>query len=182
MFSSSDGHKGGDKDFRAAVEPLMLQYGVTLAMFGDDHNYERSYPMYNGHADINFTVQDGLAHFVGPNKTIHILAGTGGINLDGWTSPTPPPWSAFRAIANGYVKIIAYEHRMRVQFIEAESQKVLDHFMIWKPPASPTPSSMSSLLWLLPIGVGAFIWLVIRKKYVLVNPLIPKAHLLSRGV
>lgn len=46
IYSSSSGHSGGDKDFGAAIEPLLVKYGVDLCFTGHDHGYERSYPVF----------------------------------------------------------------------------------------------------------------------------------------
>lgn len=48
MYSSNAGHTGGDVDFKRAVEPLLVQYGVDLCFTGHDHGYERSYPVRDG--------------------------------------------------------------------------------------------------------------------------------------
>lgn len=173
MYSSSDGHTQGNKEFQAAVEDLLYQYHVSLAIMGDDHNYERSYPVYKNQPDINLTIQDGVQHFNNPNKTIHILAGTGGIALDGWKTPERPPWSATRALANGYVKIMAWKDKMKVVFIDANTQEVLDQFWLWK--SRPVGvSSAGVMIWLLPCVVVGFIFFFVKRFYLVVNPFIPK--------
>src|SRR6185436_11350694 len=51
LYSSGSRH-GSDMGMRAAVEPLLVKYGVALALAGHDHFYERIKP------------QQGIHHFV----------------------------------------------------------------------------------------------------------------------
>jgi hypothetical protein len=51
LYSSGSRH-GSDMGMRAAVEPLLVKYGVALALAGHDHFYERIKP------------QQGVHHFV----------------------------------------------------------------------------------------------------------------------
>jgi len=51
MYSSGARH-GSDMGMRAAVEPLLIKYGVSLALAGHDHFYER------------IKAQQGIHHFV----------------------------------------------------------------------------------------------------------------------
>ena len=49
---SSGGRHGSDLELRAAIEPLFIQYNVSVALTGHDHFYERIKP------------QHGIQHFV----------------------------------------------------------------------------------------------------------------------
>ena len=68
LYSSGKTH-GSDERLRAAMEPLLIKYGVSLVLTGHDHLYERSKP------------QHGITHFV---------AGSGGKLRPGDFRPNQP--------------------------------------------------------------------------------------------
>ena len=68
LYSSGKTH-GSDERLRAAMEPLLITYGVSLVLTGRDHLYERSKP------------QHGITHFV---------AGSGGKLRRGDYRPNQP--------------------------------------------------------------------------------------------
>ena len=68
LYSSGKTH-GSDERLRAAMEPLLITYGVSLVLTGHDHLYERSKP------------QHGITHFV---------AGSGGKLRRGDYRPNQP--------------------------------------------------------------------------------------------
>lgn len=68
LYSSGKTH-GSDERLRAAMEPLLIKYGVSLVLTGHDHLYERSKP------------QHGITHFV---------AGSGGKLRRGDYRPNQP--------------------------------------------------------------------------------------------
>jgi 3',5'-cyclic AMP phosphodiesterase CpdA len=68
LYSSGKTH-GSDERLRAAMEPLLIKYGVSLVLTGHDHLYERSKP------------QQGITHFV---------AGSGGKLRRGDFRPNQP--------------------------------------------------------------------------------------------
>jgi hypothetical protein len=53
IYSSSSGHSGGDKEFGAAIEPLLVKYSVDMCFTGHDHGYERSYPVFEYQFDTS---------------------------------------------------------------------------------------------------------------------------------
>lgn len=60
----------GPKELGPQLEPLMRQYGVDLYLAGHLHNYERSYPVYNGSVVST--------SYVKPNATVHVVVGMAG--------------------------------------------------------------------------------------------------------
>jgi len=137
LYSSSDGHTGGNKELKVAIEHLLVEYGVHMAVWGDDHNYERTYPVYNDQpdtADIQSSKnEDGpISVFVNPAKPIHLLVGTAGIGLDGWQNMVPPEWSAYREINHGFVEFDVTESYLRAKFVRSKDRSVGDQFWIVK--------------------------------------------------
>lgn len=134
LYSSSDGHKQGNKELKISIEDMLYKYDVSIAIWGDDHVYERSYPIFKDVPDKSTMYVDAATKkqtFVAPNKTIHLLAGTGGIDLDKWVPGDPPLWSAYREDVNGYVDIEATQTSMRVRFLRLNGS-IADEFSIVK--------------------------------------------------
>jgi len=135
LYSSSDGHQQGNKELKASIEDMLHLYGVSLAIWGDDHVYERSYPVFKDIPDkstMSIEPTTKRQMFVVPNKTIHLLAGTGGIDLDGWVKGEPPLWSAYRENSTGFLDIEASQTSLRVKFIRLEDGTIADEFYIVK--------------------------------------------------
>jgi len=167
LYSSSNGHTGGNKELKDSIESLLYKYNVSFGIWGDDHNYERSYPLYNGEPDVIPPVDPGtVSKFINPSKPIHLLVGTAGIGLDGWLSPeNPPSWSAFRELTHGYVKFKCTRSLCKAKFIAIDDDgdtDVIDEFWVLKQPTFLTASHL--FIWLLPLG--AFFILLIKKNLV----------------
>lgn len=64
----------------------MVISSVHLKLQIKDHVYERSFPIYEGVPDYTMQVHDGIHSFVRPNKTMHLLVGTAGIDLGSFLS------------------------------------------------------------------------------------------------
>jgi len=110
MYSTSTGHGGGDDKFRDAIEHLLVEHHVDVAITGHDHGYERTYPVYN-----NTVLDPNLSYYVNPPTPIHILAGTGGADSDPWLPQ--PQWSAHRESSFGYTRFTATHTTLHVQYI-----------------------------------------------------------------
>jgi len=165
FYSSSNGHTGGNKALKTAIEGLVYKYNVTFGIWGDDHNYERSYPLYDDVPDIPPQSDSEISKFINPKKPIHLLIGTGGIGLDGWSSPDPPAWSAYREISHGYLKFKCNRSMCKAQFISLSDEgntEVKDEFWVVKHPGFLSGSQF--YIWLLP--VAALFILLIKKNIV----------------
>ncbi|MFB7450283.1 hypothetical protein [Streptomyces sp. NPDC056194] len=69
--------------------PLLDQYGVTLCLSGNSHNYERSHPLRMGVID--------------PTGVTYVVSGGGGNGLNSFQAGQPF-WSAYRAARFEYVQ------------------------------------------------------------------------------
>jgi hypothetical protein len=114
--SSSNGHDQGNRDLRVSIESIIQP--VTLCLWGDDHVYERSWPMFQNAVDSQagslslkissnfflngFFFSEKNVFQARPTKPIHVTVGTGGIDNDGWAIDQPL-WSAVRWIGKGYL-------------------------------------------------------------------------------
>ena len=76
MYSSNgegDGH-GSEIEFRDAMESLLFDYHVDLAIWGHDHHYERTYPVFEELVYANNTGSYDDPYYL-PGAPIHIVAG-----------------------------------------------------------------------------------------------------------
>jgi len=154
LYSSSDGHTGRNKALRESIEGLLYQYNVSLGIWGDDHGYERSYPVFDGIPDKAFKMVNKVPTFQNPTKPIHLLSGTAGVGLDGWKDA--PTWSAFREAVHGYTKIEISRTTLKGRFIRQDGS-IADEFAIVQPGKAGSKSESASLWWYLPVaGVLAF--------------------------
>jgi hypothetical protein len=100
----SSGRHGGEPQLREILDGFGARYPkYVLNLNGHSHDYERTKPQ---------------AHVV------HITAGIGGGALEhvattkcGWPSCTPPPFTAYRAIHHGFLKVTASPDELRVEAI-----------------------------------------------------------------
>jgi hypothetical protein len=131
MYSSNgdgDGH-GSEIEFREAMESLLYEYQVDLAVWGHDHHYERTYPVFeeNVYSNNSGSVSDP---FYKPGATIHIVAGMSGRSTyDGLEDPQPL-WSAYREVAYGYTLFEATNTSINYKFIRNSDKLVADEFWL----------------------------------------------------
>ena len=131
MYSSNgdgDGH-GSDIEFREAMEILLYDFQVDLAVWGHDHHYERTYPVFeeNVYSNNSGTMTDP---YYKPGATIHIVAGMSGRSAyDGLVEPKPA-WSAYREVAYGYTIFEATPTSINYKFIRNSDGNVADDFWI----------------------------------------------------
>jgi len=143
FYTSSNGHVdkttgiAGNKALKDMIEHLFVKYQVDIAIFGDDHNYERTYPVFDDTPDTDVTrVKDkegrNVSVYNSPKKPMHFLIGTGGTDLDGWQHPTPPAWSAYREINHGFVHFDVTPTTLSGRFVRSKDGSEQDHFQIIK--------------------------------------------------
>ena len=106
------------------IEPLLKQYKVDLALFGHLHNYERSYPVFNGTVSAQ--------SYDDPEATVHMVNGMPGDDeglTPGFSSPSPA-WSAKCDARLGYARIHFDETSLHLQYVLAEDGSIADSFTI----------------------------------------------------
>ena len=130
-----DCHIGGPKKIGPAVEPLLRKYGVDLFLAGHLHNYERTWPVYNGTVLRRNYTWDGEGS--GSAKgTTHVVIGMAGDSeglTDSWDTPTPT-WSAKHAANLGWARVSALNSSvLHFEYVASASGTVLDSFTLRKP-------------------------------------------------
>ena len=131
MYSSNgdgEGH-GSEIEFREAMEILLYENQVDLAIWGHDHHYERTYPVFEEQVYSNNS-GSATEPYYKPGATIHIVAGNSGREVyDGLEEPKPD-WSAFREVSYGYTMFEATETSINYKFIRNSDGGVGDEFWI----------------------------------------------------
>ena len=132
MYSSNgdgDGH-GSEIEFREAMESLLFDYNVDLAIWGHDHHYERTHPVFEEEVYANNTGTYNDPYYL-PGATIHIVAGMSGRSVyDGLEEPQPE-WSAYRELSYGYTRFeVTKSGTLHYEFVRNSDGKVSDEFWI----------------------------------------------------
>lgn len=105
-----------DNDASFPIEGLFYRYGVDIAVFGHQHDYERDFPVYNltvapfAMGSIAGAARGGgsgeeSAVYLNPRATVHVVSGAGGnAEMHRGTEPPPSgpcnhtaPWCAFQS-------------------------------------------------------------------------------------
>lgn len=114
VYCSCDGDCDSDAvTVRKDLEPIMMKYGVDFYVNGHEHNYERSYPLYNRKSDRSN---------VDPKAPIYIVSGAAGSQeLHEPFTRLQPSWSAFRSNSFGYsVATIYNSTHLRWQQVQTD--------------------------------------------------------------
>ena len=132
MYSSNgegDGH-GSEIEFRDAMESLLFDYNVDLAIWGHDHHYERTHPVFEEQVYANNTGSYDDPYYL-PEAPIHIVAGMAGRSIyDGFEEPQPE-WSAYRELSYGYTQFeVTKSGTLHYEFIRNSDGIVSDEFWI----------------------------------------------------
>ncbi|MCL5319197.1 MAG: purple acid phosphatase [Thaumarchaeota archaeon] len=122
----SSGRYSNLLSLRSNLTPLLDRYHVDLVLTGHDHNYQRTYPIYNG-TEISYD----LEQYVDPKGTIYVVTGGGGESLYQFNQPEPT-WSARRAEVYEFLQISIEGNRLHYKAIKTDDDSVLDEFYITK--------------------------------------------------
>ncbi|GMI21001.1 hypothetical protein TrRE_jg3151 [Triparma retinervis] len=108
------------------IEPLLLSHSVDVYFCGHNHNYETTWPVFNGTA----TQKD----FVNPKAPVHILAGSAGPPETDQFTAESPEWSREpRLTDNSYSRVnIKNSTHMFYEQVKNDDGSILDSFVIAK--------------------------------------------------
>jgi hypothetical protein len=120
-----DCERHGPHTIAPIIEPILKHHQVDLCLFGHLHNYERSYPVFNG------TVMGTT--YTDPQAPVHMVIGMAGDNeglTSAFASPSPS-WSARHDVRLGYARM-TFESRssMTFEYVLAEDGSVADSFTL----------------------------------------------------
>ena len=144
MYSSNgdgSGH-GSEIEFRDAMESLLYQYDVDLAIYGHDHHYERTYPVFE--ENVLSTSSGNISDpYYNPPGPIHIVQGNAGRSIyDGLEDPQPN-WSAYRELSYGYTKFDVTKDSLHFIFIRNDDGSIGDEFWLYNYNVSDIPNEGS---------------------------------------
>lgn len=109
---------------RQSLQKLWQKYRVDLAFYGHVHNYERTCPVYEEQC-----MSSEKSHYSGTmNGTIHVVVGGGGSHLSNFTAQVPP-WSVYREMDYGFVKLTAFNYSsLLYEYKRSSDGQVYDSF------------------------------------------------------
>ena len=137
MYSSDQDTDSGR--LQVELEPLIVEFGVDLAVWGHMHCYERTTPVkFNHFTDREHFSSDGKIYHhnatdYAQTSPIHLTIGTAGADIrEKWI--VKPEWSQTRYLNYGFGKIIVH-NRTHLQFHsilvnQTAAQQDEDSFMI----------------------------------------------------
>ncbi|XP_040383747.1 nucleotide pyrophosphatase/phosphodiesterase-like isoform X2 [Oryza brachyantha] len=111
---------------RQSLQGLWQKYRVDLAFYGHVHNYERTCPVFEGQC-----ASPERSRYSGAVAgTIHAVVGGGGSHLSNFTAETPP-WSVYREMDYGFVKLTAFNYTsLLYEYRRSSDGKVYDSFTV----------------------------------------------------
>jgi len=118
----------GMAHIRELFEPLFREFGVDVYLTGHLHNYERTWPVFNG------TVEK--QSYNEPGDTVHVVIGSAGDDeglTDRWQK-TIPAWSALREGEHvGYAEMVFVNaSALAFNYRSAATGRVIDAFTLSK--------------------------------------------------
>ncbi|KAJ4970201.1 hypothetical protein NE237_003300 [Protea cynaroides] len=123
-----------DENFVKAVEPLLTDYKVDVALWGHVHNYERTCAVYEDVCkampikDANGTDTYNNTNYSAP---VHVVIGMAGFTLDQFPSDASDArWSLVRIAEFGYVRFHATVEELKAELVNANTTMVEDRFRI----------------------------------------------------
>ncbi|GER31511.1 purple acid phosphatase 24 [Striga asiatica] len=138
MYTTNERYTGlhnVDHKFIDAVEPLLLQNKVDLALFGHVHNYERTCAIYQKMCLSMPTKEgNGIDTYDNTNYSapVHAIIGMAGFTLDEFPTDRNYNWSLSRIAQFGYIRAHATRNELKVEFVNADTKEVGDSFRIIK--------------------------------------------------
>lgn len=111
------------------LEKLLWHYNVDVAIWAHEHNYERTWPVYDGKV-LNGSTDEP---YTNPMAPVHITSGSAGCDErhDMFTNSSKP-YDAFRSQDYGYARLKAH-NRTHLEFSQVsvdQAGKVVDHFWL----------------------------------------------------
>jgi len=128
---SSGAHYPGYSTIRSGLTPILERYRVDLVLNGDDHIYQRTFPLYNGSI-----TSPTFERYTDPEGVIYVVTGGGGRSLYGLGTPEPP-WSARRASVYHYLEVSIAGRDLHLKAVKTEDGSVIDEFHITKTSGVP---------------------------------------------
>jgi hypothetical protein len=114
VYCSCDGDCDSDaQKVRADLEEVFMDYGVDIFFNGHEHDYERSYPLYQGKSTRSN---------LDPKAPIYVVSGAAGSReMHEPFTRKQPDWSAFRSNTFGYSVLDVYNAtHIHLQYVQTD--------------------------------------------------------------
>ena len=123
-----DCQTNGPKNIGPSIEPILAKNRVDLYLAGHLHNYERTWPTYNGVV--------AARSYTNVTATVHVVVGMAGCDegLTGRFADPSPDWSATHSAQLGWAKMhFASATEMTLSYVLSNTGEVFDTFTITRP-------------------------------------------------
>nr|CAB3455475.1 unnamed protein product [Digitaria exilis] len=146
MYTSSDETRDAalKQQMLQHLEPLLVTYNVTLALWGHVHRYERFCPMKN------FQCVNTSSSFQFPGAPVHLVIGMAGQDWQPIWQPRPdhpdvpifpqPERSMFRGGVFGYTRLVATKEKLTLTYVGNHDGQVHDMVEIFSGQVSSNSS------------------------------------------
>ncbi|XBI84925.1 hypothetical protein VPH35_093141 [Triticum aestivum] len=136
------------------LEPLFVEHGVTLALWGHIHRYERFCPMED------YRCLNASSSFVYPGAPVHVVIGMAGQDFQPSWEPRPdhpdvpifpqPRQSMYRGSEFGYAKLVATRERLTLVYVGNHDGQVHDMVEILAPQVGAAGGAPGKLVGAMP--------------------------------
>ncbi|VAI23379.1 unnamed protein product [Triticum turgidum subsp. durum] len=136
------------------LEPLFVDHGVTLALWGHIHRYERFCPMKK------YQCLNTSSSFVYPGAPVHVVIGMAGQDFQPSWEPRPdhpdvpifpqPQRSMYRGSEFGYAKLVATRERLTLMYVGNHDGQVHDMVEILSPQVGTPGGAPGKLVGAMP--------------------------------
>ena len=112
------------------LEELFFKNFIDLQIYGHEHDYERTLPIY----DYHFEDPGDLNVYRDPKYPVHIITGAGGCEKvkDSFVVPQPK-WSGFRKNVYGFIYLKPIDRMtLTITFHSINDEKNIDQLTITK--------------------------------------------------
>ena len=100
IYCTSADCTGQAERIRVVMEPILFEYGVDFFVNGHEHNYERTWPLYQNKS---------VRSYDNPRAPIYVVSGAAGSKeLHDAFTKTQPEWSAFRSNSFSYSRLFVH--------------------------------------------------------------------------
>lgn len=160
MYTSSDETRDAalKQQMLQNLEPLLVTYNVTLALWGHVHRYERFCPMQNSQC-VNTS-----SSFQYSGAPVHLVIGMGGQDWQPVWQPRPdhpdvpifpqPERSMYRGGEFGYARLVATREKLTLTYVGNHDGQVHDMVEIFSGLVSPSNSSVAEAVDGTKLGTG----------------------------
>ncbi len=124
-YSSGVAH--GSAPITESLMELFDEYGVDIVFAGHEHNYERTYPIYNG-----AVVSRNDSLYINPGGTIYVVVGGAGGGLYKDFIEPQPEWSFYREARYSIGVVEIRGDTLVFKAVDSQTGEVFDEFIIIK--------------------------------------------------